>query len=1038
MGYVSSRMTIRGFTLLAIVILMSSYISTYAFAGSGVSTSSTGTPNSVTSSNVTIEATNSVGSDSTTISISVQDWIDILGMFVLAGVLFSVLIFLYKYERKKQEALHMIYQIIEDNDVIQNKNEVYVFSQNFISTWDYEELWDKRFFSSLLFSLKASTKSLGSRLSRNIETKKHKISGLPSEVINYYKQNGNEVPTLYMFKGSRKSSIMVLQLGELYVFLGIIKGSHDSISKEDRTWENIRKMGAFPKTKLPARFEFESSLFNKNSSGETKMESPQDTVVRNIRDYSYGKQAIPTPVPGKYEVIILFMNDDAKPFQDVHIIDVIPHGSHIKDWHINGSNGKRDDCKITTKNIDTGIQVNWIVPVVSQGEKIEICYELRSTQPFNHGLLQLFHGVHFGDDNNDPIKEDETRGETIEAAVAEEQKRSAINDPTSSEDNFTEIVLAENRVSMLVNESAKRCKLRFTVEDEKNRLEWIKFYAKMFEFEQKPRENTSNILWHNISLEIEPEEVEDGYEIELLYDKVIETTQKSIESGSLYKMLNGSSNSFIIPSLETKILQEFIPSESKPGITWTHIEQEFGNNLRDMLREFWEPNTRLNHEYNSLLSPFFVPTLNFLLQDQKDKTKQKSDHYNEIKKNKQVIKDINTTIELIRNEIEKYNSNDSYTITGCTRMHGDLRPDNLLANQAGELYLCDFSDYVWVDNKENVGRMEYNKQGRERPSNSFLANDFEVPQPNWITDISKFVASSVLKLPYESAHRVNDYKRAKKRKLIENIVDSDFVERMTYDIRKSSTWVTDSLDVMYSYSPKNYDKEYIRLMYLLSLFDRLIQITIYWKADNERGDWEDRVKQICTAISNSIKDVESSNENPNGKDKSKSLNTKNLSVSIKSSGGSVVAIGDGAIASGGDIKINTNYSPKPVIPKVTEVMYYKTDRLRQQLLKDKEIINSFFDLIGVSYETIMKSSKLYMNTKFLQLFKLSHVNYSIFYSILLNEENSYTMYVISMSRKGEKFPIHQKSIDDFISQISSNSLEELNQALEAEFAFLAW
>ena len=80
----------------------------------------------------------------------------------------------------------------------------------------------------------------------------------------------------------------------------------------------------------------------------------------------------------------------------------------------------------------------------------------------------------------------------------------------------------------------------------------------------------------------------------------------------------------------------------------------------------------------------------------------------------------------------------------------------------------------------------------------------------------------------------------------------------------------------------------------------------------------------------------------------------------------------------------------------------------------------------------MKSSKLYMNTKFLQLFKLSHVNYSIFYSILLNEENSYTMYVISMGRKGEKFSIHQKDIDDFISQISSNSLEELNQALEAK------
>ena len=504
-------------------------------------------------------------------------------------------------------------------------------------------------------------------------------------------------------------------------------------------------------------------------------------------------------------------------------------------------------------------------------------------------------------------------------------------------------------------------------------------------------------------------------------------------------MLNGSSNSFIIPSLETKILEEFIPSESKPGITWTHIEQEFGENLSVMLREFWEPNTRLNHEYNSLLSPFFVPTLNFLLQDQKDKTKQKSDHYDEIKKNKQVIKDINTTIELIRNEIEKYNSNDSYTITGCTRMHGDLRPDNLLANQAGELYLCDFSDYVWVDNKENVGRMEYNKQGRERPSNSFLANDFEVPQPNWITDISKFVASSLLKLPYESAHRVNDYKRAKKRKLIENIVDSDFVERITYDIRKSSTWVTDSLDVMYSYSPKNYDKEYIRLMYLLSLFDRLIQITIYWKADNERGDWEDRVKQICKAISNSIEDVESSNENPNGKDKSKSKNTQNLSVSIKSSGGSVVAIGDGAIASGGDvippsdITISNNYSPKPAIPKVTQIMFYKTDRFRQQVAKQEDVISFVAKLNRMAYKSLMKFSKLSMNTSYFPIYKFDDPKYSIFYTLILNEENSYTMYVISMGLKGSAgWTTYQKDIDDFISKISVRSLEELNQALEAK------
>ena len=164
-------------------------------------------------------------------------------MFLLAFAFYSY--------RKKERLIHKTYQIIEDNEYIQNRNEVYVFSENFISTWFLEEDYQQRMFHNLLKSLWLSSKSLGVRLSKNIDTTEHKISGLPSEVINYYKQNGNEVPTLYMFKGSRKSSIMVLQLGELYVFLGIIKGSHDTISKEDRTWENIVKIGAFPKTKLP-------------------------------------------------------------------------------------------------------------------------------------------------------------------------------------------------------------------------------------------------------------------------------------------------------------------------------------------------------------------------------------------------------------------------------------------------------------------------------------------------------------------------------------------------------------------------------------------------------------------------------------------------------------------------------------------------------------------------------------------------------------------------------------------------------------------
>ena len=73
-----------------------------------------------------------------------------------------------------------------------------------------------------------------------------------------------------------------------------------------------------------------------------------------------------------------------------------------------------------------------------------------------------------------------------------------------------------------------------------------------------------------------------------------------------------------------------------------------------------------------------------------------------------------------------------------------------------------------------------------------------------------------------------------------------------------------------------------------------------------------------------------------------------------------------------------------------------------------------------------------MNTSYFPIYKLmtKSTRYS---TLILNEENSYTMYVISMGLKGSAgWTTYQKDIDDFISQISSNSLEELNQALEAK------
>ena len=114
-------------------------------------------------------------------------------------------------------------------------------------------------------------------------------------------------------------------------------------------------------------------------------------------------------------------------------------------------------------------------------------------------------------------------------------------------------------------------------------------------------------------------------------------------------------------------------------------------------------------------------------------------------------------------------------------------------------------------------------------------------------------------------------------------------------------------------------------------------------------------------------------------------------------------------------------------------MFYKTDRFRQQVAKQEDVISFVAKLNRMAYKSLMKFSNLSMNTSYFPIYKFEDPKYSIFYTLILNEENSYTMYVISMGLKGSAgWTTYQKDIDDFISKISVRSLEELNQALEAK------
>jgi len=174
------------------------------------------------------------------------------------------------------------------------------------------------------------------------------------------------------------------------------------------------------KVVAPLRAEFSAERFGP-VCGRDCSDSPAIKVIHNRRDFSAGKQAIPLGGKGRYEVLILFENNGDTALQDIYINDVIPANFEIKDWYIKGANGKRDDCEITTEDIDSGTQASWMVPMVGKGERLEVCFEIKGSGEVDGDVLNKFHGVHFGDEietEDLPTAEPEA---TEEAASSEEE-----------------------------------------------------------------------------------------------------------------------------------------------------------------------------------------------------------------------------------------------------------------------------------------------------------------------------------------------------------------------------------------------------------------------------------------------------------------------------------------------------------------------------------------------------------------------------------------------------------------------------------------
>ena len=153
----------------------------------------------------------------------------------------------------------------------------------------------------------------------------------------------------------------------------------------------------------PAKCEFSAERFGPVCSRVTA-EPPSIRVSHKRRKFSAGKTVIPIGGKGRYEVLVMFENRSDSALQDLIIHDALPVGFDIQDCIVRGVNrAKRDDVEMSTEVGDNGTNVEWHVPVIAKGEKLEISLEIKGDGEFDAQEMQKFHGATFGDEIDEDI-----------------------------------------------------------------------------------------------------------------------------------------------------------------------------------------------------------------------------------------------------------------------------------------------------------------------------------------------------------------------------------------------------------------------------------------------------------------------------------------------------------------------------------------------------------------------------------------------------------------------------------------------------------
>ncbi|HIB59400.1 MAG TPA: hypothetical protein EYO42_02435, partial [Candidatus Poseidoniales archaeon] len=80
----------------------------------------------------------------------------------------------------------------------------------------------------------------------------------------------------------------------------------------------------------------------------------------------------------------------------------VPSSFEMMDCIVRCSGRKeRSDVEMTSSDTDTGLSVQWHVPVIGKDERLEVSYEIKGDGKFDAAEMQKFHGATFGDEVED-------------------------------------------------------------------------------------------------------------------------------------------------------------------------------------------------------------------------------------------------------------------------------------------------------------------------------------------------------------------------------------------------------------------------------------------------------------------------------------------------------------------------------------------------------------------------------------------------------------------------------------------------------------